>query len=207
MSADKEGTRQFELPHALIFKPFQFRTLKLSGVPDEDIEKIRADPRLDNDKLLNMYLEAYAQGDVIRVLRGAAGSENYAEYMTVNLDLFRSQPWWAEMLVTAWSGTNERMGGTLPRDLWLDLFQTADRAALRSAGDTLPDVDTIYRGTQIGDAGGFSWTSDKDMAEWFASRHKNPLLLTRVFDESELLFFTHQREESEFVMLNQEVQA
>lgn len=67
----------------------------------------------------------------------------------------------------------------------------------------LPDEMTIYRGTQTDYWRGFSWTLDKDKAEWFARRYSmpsdTPTLTTATVLKSDVLGYFNGRNEKEVV--------
>lgn len=73
----------------------------------------------------------------------------------------------------------------------------------------LPDVVTVWRGTShisIEDAqNGYSWTTDRDVACWFAMRfaasNGSPLVLTADIAKRDIAFFTNERNESEVVLM------
>ena len=73
----------------------------------------------------------------------------------------------------------------------------------------LPDVVTLWRGTRdlpFSDAAkGYSWTTDRDTACWFAMRfaaqNNTPLVLTADVAKSDIALFTQDRSESEAVLM------
>jgi hypothetical protein len=73
----------------------------------------------------------------------------------------------------------------------------------------LPDVVTVWRGTSylpIGEARtGYSWTTDRDMACWFAmrfaDRNGSPLLLTADIAKKDIALFHDGRNESEAMLI------
>ncbi len=75
--------------------------------------------------------------------------------------------------------------------------------------DELPDVVTVWRGTSylpIKEARtGYSWTTDRDMACWFAMRfaehNGSPLVLTADVAKSDIALFHNERSESEAVLI------
>ncbi len=75
--------------------------------------------------------------------------------------------------------------------------------------EELPSVVTVWRGTSYlpfkEAKTGFSWTTDRDMACWFAmrfaDRNSSPLVLTADVAKSEISLFNQEREESEIVLL------
>lgn len=92
------------------------------------------------------------------------------------------------------------------------LFSMADAAQLRDAGDPLPGTGpfTLHRGIAgIGSrrrVRGLSWTSDEEEARWFAVEFAgrfglgNPAIVSGVFAEPEILAYTNEREEHEFLV-------
>lgn len=73
----------------------------------------------------------------------------------------------------------------------------------------LSDVVTVWRGTShlsLEDSKkGYSWTTDRDMACWFAMRfaesNGSPLVLTADIAKRDIAMFTNEREESEAVLM------
>ena len=73
----------------------------------------------------------------------------------------------------------------------------------------LPDVVELWRGTSkltIAEAReGYSWTTDRDTACWFAMRFADtngaPLVLTAEVAKSDIALFTNAREESEALLI------
>ena len=75
--------------------------------------------------------------------------------------------------------------------------------------DELPDMVTVWRGTSylsFDEAKtGYSWTTDRDMACWFAMRfvedNGSPLVLTADIAKRDIALFTNDRRESEAVLV------
>ena len=73
----------------------------------------------------------------------------------------------------------------------------------------LPDVVTVWRGSSylpFDDARtGYSWTTDRDLACWFAmrfaDRNGSPLVLTADIAKRDIALFTNDRKESEAVLM------
>jgi hypothetical protein len=73
----------------------------------------------------------------------------------------------------------------------------------------LPDVVTLWRGTSklpLDEArAGYSWTTDRDTACWFAMRfadfNGSPLVLTAEVAKSDIALFHNERNESEAVLM------
>jgi len=96
-----------------------------------------------------------------------------------------------------------------PLDALRDLFQRADRARLRAAGDPLPGRGpfTVYRGV----AGceperrvrGLSWTESLDQARWFAERFNlpDPGVYRATVEASHVLAYVSWKEEAEFIVM------
>lgn len=94
-------------------------------------------------------------------------------------------------------------------DYWEELLSMCDREKLRSATDPMPGPGpfVVYRGA-AGPRGsrharGLSWTSNLDLACWFARRWKqlnDPAVYTATIESDEVYFFTEGRNESEFVV-------
>jgi hypothetical protein len=105
------------------------------------------------------------------------------------------------------------------------LFETADRARLRAAGDPLPGSGpfTLYRGVAGQEphrrVRGLSWTSTLDQARWFAQQHAlreaewitspdewitspDPGVYQVTIDDRHVLAYTNaHKEEGEFIVI------
>ena len=86
-------------------------------------------------------------------------------------------------------------------------FTDLDR--LREQGDELPQQDEyrLYRGISGNQTpeiiNGYSWTSNFELAHWFAMRFcefGSPSVYTTTVRKDAILFYTNQREEDEFVL-------
>jgi hypothetical protein len=72
----------------------------------------------------------------------------------------------------------------------------------------MPEVVRVWRGTSYlsekESAKGYSWTTDRDVACWFAmrfaDRNKNPLVLATDVPKAEILFYHDERSEKEAVL-------
>lgn len=93
------------------------------------------------------------------------------------------------------------------------LLEIADPARLRAAGDPLPPGTQfeVFRG--VAGRGrnrrvrGISWTLDIGKAEWFATRYElpNQAIYTGLVSESHILAYTNARDESEIIVLPENV--
>ncbi len=89
-------------------------------------------------------------------------------------------------------------------------LQSMFRYAAFPLPDHLPPVVRVWRGTsaltQAKAARGYSWTTDRDCACWFAYRFaaKNgrPLVLTADVERDQILFYSDERSESEAVIFD-----
>lgn len=97
-------------------------------------------------------------------------------------------------------------------EVWAYLFDRCDRGRLLAEGDELPkelgSEFTIYRGQNLDEDPGISWTLSKEKAAWFASvRNMKGLVKngkTGVIDMrvtiDDILFYTNERQEQEVVI-------
>lgn len=69
--------------------------------------------------------------------------------------------------------------------------------------DNLPEQITIYRGYTVGkNKNGFSYTLNKERAEWFAKRfNKNGKVWERVVNKKDIVAYTNARNEEEIIYL------
>jgi len=93
---------------------------------------------------------------------------------------------------------------------WRSIWQTdiPDRHLVMSEEDqevyrALPSSFEVYRGVQEGGTDdGLSWTLSREKAQWFADRFKgNGHVLTRIAQKSDVLAYFGNRDESEIVIL------
>jgi hypothetical protein len=113
-------------------------------------------------------------------------------------------------LVEAYTGGKTSQADFSSRLLEL-LFLRANRTRLLQVGSALPGEApfTIYRG--VAGSGkqrrvrGFSWSASKMVAAWFAwyfgKIFGNPALYTVTVSLNEVLFYTNERHEEEFVVM------
>lgn len=74
------------------------------------------------------------------------------------------------------------------------------------AYQALPEVVTVYRGTERGRKLGMSWTLSRKRAEWFAKRfQRRPLVVTGTVAKRHVLAVFHGRNEDEVVVLPRHV--
>lgn len=112
-----------------------------------------------------------------------------------------------EILKYAWTST-EFPHQSRVSDL-IDMFEQADQSKMmdgidRQKFDLLPDEIEVYRGLQDERAKqkGLSWTTDKTVALWFATRWKSPagrLCVARI-RKSHVFMYTESRNENEVVL-------
>ena len=98
-----------------------------------------------------------------------------------------------------WSRQELNTDGTRIKN-WKKIF--SHRPSLPSLTDGLPDSFTAYR---AGNPDGFSWTLDKETAEWFHNRFKSEFgnipFLTKQFTKEDVTFYTNDRNEQEVVII------
>ncbi len=83
------------------------------------------------------------------------------------------------------------------------------RYAMFALPDELPEVVEVWRGTSKLTAeeakAGYAWTTDRDVACWFAMRfaeeNGSPLLLTAHVAKKDIVFYTQNRGESEALLV------
>lgn len=160
------------------------------------------------DVLRDQAVEAIDAGDVEGWLSKA--SNDVSTYIVAhNMEPLRERELLERAVVQAMQmirGNNHHLYGRLDA-----LFSGCDRARLLAVGDPLPGVGpwTLYRG--VGGLGrarrlrGYSWTADREVAEWFARRaHLNglsaPAVVSATAHAGDVLFYTNAREEREFVL-------
>lgn len=112
-----------------------------------------------------------------------------------------------EILKYAWTSTEFPHQSRIT-DL-IDMFDRADQAKLmdgndRQQFDALPEEIEVYRGLQDGRAkrNGLSWTVDRNVAIWFATRWKSPdaRLCAGIILKSNVYMYNDGRKEKEVVL-------
>lgn len=113
----------------------------------------------------------------------------------------------AKLILEVWSDTEFPWQSA---DEWMSIFEQVTHkemiAALdsdeRAKRDGLDEYVTLYRGVSGPESFRFSWTLDKDRAEWFSERFKgeNPRVLTTSAAVSELVGPLMGRGENEMLM-------
>jgi len=177
-------------------------TLKLDGFPLclTDI------PEHLHDEVLTALVAKDAYGFLCH-----APSQAALWLIDENLDLLRHLGIYEEALVYAFTATRTT-NRSYPFAWQRSLFKMADRQKLRDAGDPLPAPGpyTLYRG--VGGRGaarcirGLSWTGSLERATWFAERAAtwrlpDPAVFQTLVPESEVLSYTNDRTEDEYIVL------
>lgn len=97
-------------------------------------------------------------------------------------------------------------------DRWIYMFSHCNRSRLLAEGDELPkelgSEFTIFRGQNLKEWPGISWTLSKEKADWFAKRNemflkgkgKMGVVDMRVTID-DILFYTNERQEQEVAIL------
>ena len=154
------------------------------------------------------HIEATVQGDADAALSLNVAMSNH-ERGLVAVALWRAKiplPAFREFLAATWEHDHRHL---------IHAAQTRRRLAsmFRYAAfilpSDLPDMVPVWRGTsklsQAQSARGYSWTTSKEVAYWFARRfasiNGNPLVLAAQAPKSDVAFFTNSRQEHEVVLL------
>jgi hypothetical protein len=136
------------------------------------------------------------------------------EFLNMHRRVFARRRWrgagpafW-RWLAGEWSGFD-----AIPHDAYIEQFMrwypdwTPDimDAANRSVYDALPDEISVYRGQDSSHEVGYSWTTDRDVAEKFAHgtrwRNGSPVVISGRIRKDAVLFAVNDREEAELVLL------
>lgn len=156
--------------------------------------------------LRDMALEALAERDALGFLIRAS-SDYGIRIVFYNQGILDTLGILEEAFVHAVTGC--RVNNYHDYQLIAWILSRLDRAKLRAAGDSIPGTGpwTLYRGVSGRGAArrvrGFSWTADRDRAEWFARRGAqfglaDPAVATATVEDDRVLFYTNDREEQEF---------
>ena len=147
-----------------------------------------------------------AKGDVRKVL-SMMSNERHMDFVLGHIDELIEMGKYEECLmhaVIAARTNNARLGETVGF-----MFLRADRKKLRAASDPLPGKGPfrIYRGVsgpaRTRNEYGVAWTSDLNLAIWYAYRYglQNPAVYQLDVEEESVAAFTNARNESEFIVL------
>lgn len=113
------------------------------------------------------------------------------------LDVTDEEYW--ELVKGIWSRQEFNTDGKRKKN-WKLIFN--HRPSIPSLTEELPDRFTAYR---AGKEDGFSWTLDKETAEWFHNRFKSQFgnipFLTKPFTKEDVVFYTNSRNEQEVVIV------
>jgi hypothetical protein len=166
---------------------------------------VELDLRACDPGLLEQAKANFAEGNGIGFV-GCAPSQSALALVFDNVFQLKDRGIYEESLLSAFSGArhNHREWAEEIID-WL--FDKADRAKLKAAGDALPGTGPfrIYRGVagmgQHRRLRGYSWTSSLEVACWFATRFnlRSPAVLMAIVEEKDLLAYTDGSSEQEFI--------
>jgi hypothetical protein len=156
-------------------------------------------------------IQALEEGDAIGFLGKASSNVHHLDLVARNAMALRDRKMYESALVFAYTSTrlNHRRHSTAHLRC---LFEIADRTRLRESGDPLPGPGpfTAYRG--VAGSGrsrrvrGFSWSADKERAQWFADRGAffrlaDPAVYRAELLESDVLAYVADRQEQEFIVM------
>lgn len=161
------------------------------------------------ENLRDMAAKELAAGDVLGFL-SRASNELSIKIVFENIRALKSRGLLERAIrcaVTA-TRTNNRLD---EHPMLKVLLASADRTRLLEAGDPLPHAGPwrLYRG--VGGKGGarrvrgYSWTMDRNVADWFAKRARSlgledPAVYSVLVTWDHVLFFSHERKEAEFFL-------
>lgn len=159
--------------------------------------------------LRDQALDCWRAGDWCGFLSKASHDDTLALVMH-NIVAFRDAGYYEAALVDAYAGGRTTQAD-FSNDVLRSLFSLADRARLMEAGNPLPGPGpfTLYRGVagplKLRRVRGFSWSSSVMAAAWFAMFFGrivgSPALYRVTVSSSDVLFYTNDRAEEEFVIL------
>ena len=113
------------------------------------------------------------------------------------LDVTDEEYW--ELVKDIWSRQEFNTDGKRKKN-WKLIF--SHRPSIPSLSNELPNRFTAYR---AGKEDGFSWTLDRETAEWFHNRFKSQFgnipFLTKPFTKNDVIFYTNSRNEQEVVIV------
>jgi len=145
----------------------------------------------------------------------AAGNHHGLDLVLHNMAVLKQLGLYERATLRAFIGTSANNAGWTQRDL-IGFFNIGNRERFLAAGDPLPGLGpfTLYRGVAGGGAQrrerGLSWTSELDLAWWFAYRAAgwglpNPGVVTATVAAEHVIACMHSSEvgrgENEFIVL------
>jgi hypothetical protein len=123
-------------------------------------------------------------------------------------DNFSDEDYW-ETLADVWTDSENIHQNQLR---WKELFESdrKNKQSFMSEDDLkffndLPEEITVYRGCTDGlNEEGFSYTTERDQAEWFANRFSkaNPKVIERTIKKEEVFAYTNSRGENEIIIID-----
>ncbi len=147
--------------------------------------------------------QALVEGDFGRYLMLHDKSDRFDKLLSIQDRL--SNKLYYELLGDTWT-TSEYVSQYF--DEWYEAFtvERADRHYCMTPGERtefslLSESIRIYRGHTADNANGLSWTTDKDLAIWFANRFKEdgPQVTEGMIDKKWVLAYFNRRNEHEIV--------
>lgn len=171
----------------------------------EVLRKMRAEP----DPTVKMAEDAAARQDPKEILMLLDNQWGLA-FVADNIEWLKALGKYETCLVEAYAGTRTNFSHWA-LSVVMALFNMADREKLLAAGDTLPpgDTFTLYRGVAGNGRGrrpsGPSWTSNFEVAKWFALRGvgmglNDPAIYRSTVRREDVLFYYNGRGEDDFVL-------
>lgn len=194
--------------HPFFYMP-GFKVLALSGsFPVEKLIEAIAASRTQYEKLcaegdfesaLSCVYKPHRRQFLLNLIREHGVDRLYSAIRSVwiSVDFFSHDHWlWCEV----WEYVRESEGGR-------SQVIHADDCPIF---DALPDELTVYRGFQREEGGeeyGWSWSLNRETAEWFARRWPNgePMIATMTVNKSDVLAYFNDRNEAEIVLHPEEL--
>ena len=156
-------------------------------------------------RLRDTAMAAVQRGDAVGFL--CCDNIQSLDLVAGNLQRLRAIGLYEAALLSAFTATRtNNLRWPMGELLWL--FDTADRARLRVAGDALPGPGpfSLYRGVAGRWPGrrvrGLSWTGSLERAQWFASRFslEHPAVYRATVSDDHVLAYVNDRNEQEFIV-------
>jgi hypothetical protein len=154
----------------------------------------------------DQLLDYFAKGDAAGVMFSVGGNTRLLPFVFDNVLALRARGILEPCIVDAYTATRTNFAGW-SLSAMQSVFDMADKAKLRAAGNPLPlgEQFTVYRGIsgegKFRKPSGYSWTDDLDRAVWFAKRYglEDPAVYQATVAAADVLFFSNDRNERDFV--------
>lgn len=102
---------------------------------------------------------------------------DHVQFLCNNLKVFQQEGELEKAILILYRKKNGPFSTPDEIETWSDLINHGEKSRFEAIGDSIPfSKTTVYRGAVIGSPKGLSWSPDRQRAEWYADRWKDPAL-------------------------------